>query len=164
MVTQAGLEPATLALLICNLPILSLGGIMKHHTKDKGDIAVFEIMRDLAHKEYMILNPHTEHAPFDIVAYKSKKFYRIQVKHRKLTKHGTIEVSFRNSWNDKHGTHVHKMDKSEVDIIAVYCPNNGYCFYLNPNEFDKCVSLRINATKNKQVSGCHLAHNYSDIK
>lgn len=34
----------------------------------------------------MILNPETEHAPFDIVAYKEGIFKRVQIKYRKLKK------------------------------------------------------------------------------
>lgn len=137
--------------------------IITHHTKNKGDLAVFEIMRDLAHQGFMLLNPHTEHAPFDIVAYKDKKFYRIQVKHRKLY-NGSVRVKLSTNWSDKNGNHVNQMDKSEVDILAIYCPDNGYCFYVNPNDFEKNISLRVLKSKNNQFKGCNLAHNYSELK
>jgi hypothetical protein len=57
---------------------------MSHHTKDKGDLGVLKVMASLGSQGYLILNPLTEHAPFDIVAYKNKKFERIQVKYKSI--------------------------------------------------------------------------------
>jgi hypothetical protein len=58
----------------------------KHHTKSKGDLGILKAKLDLFEQGYLILNPETEHAPFDIVAYKKGNFRRVQVKYRKLKK------------------------------------------------------------------------------
>jgi hypothetical protein len=71
--------------------------MIKHHTKNKGDLAVFKAHLDLVQKDFIILNPLTEHAPFDIVAYKNSNFLRIQVKYKSLNSRGTLEISFRQS-------------------------------------------------------------------
>lgn len=53
-----------------------------HHTKDKGDLAAARVIADLVEKEYSIFVPVvTEHAPFDLIAYKDGKCYRIQAKY-----------------------------------------------------------------------------------
>lgn len=43
--------------------------MVRHHTKDKGDLGVAKAHADLAAKGFTVLFPATEHAPFDLVAY-----------------------------------------------------------------------------------------------
>lgn len=53
-----------------------------HHTKDKGDLAAAKVIADLVEKEYSVFVPVvTEHTPFDLIAYKDGKCYRIQAKY-----------------------------------------------------------------------------------
>ena len=33
---------------------------------------------------------------------------------------------------DKNGTHTSPIDKNEVDIYCVYCPDTDECYYLRP--------------------------------
>ena len=40
----------------------------RHHTKDKGDLAVVKVQADLVEQGASVLLPLTEHAPFDLVA------------------------------------------------------------------------------------------------
>ena len=47
---------------------------MRHHTKDKGDLGVLKAQVSLYEQGYSILLPLTEHAPFDLVAYKDNDF------------------------------------------------------------------------------------------
>ena len=46
----------------------------QHHTKNKGDLGELKVKVDLLEQGYLILNPETEHAPFDLVIYKSGLF------------------------------------------------------------------------------------------
>ena len=55
--------------------------IIMHHTKDKGDIALMKTTLDLTLKGYNIFLPVSEHLPFDFIAYKDGKCYRIQAKY-----------------------------------------------------------------------------------
>ena len=50
---------------------------------------------DLFEQGFLILNPETEHAPFDIAIYKDGQFKSVQVKYRSLNKRGALEISFR---------------------------------------------------------------------
>jgi hypothetical protein len=54
--------------------------VIKHHTKVKGDLGVLKAQVSLYEQGYLILQPVTEHAPFDLVAYKDGIFKWIQVK------------------------------------------------------------------------------------
>jgi hypothetical protein len=76
-----------------------------HHTKVKGDLGVLKAQADLCEQGFVILVPMTEHAPFDLVAYKDGVFKRVQVKCRTIDKTGAICVHFRSSWADRNGTH-----------------------------------------------------------
>ena len=131
-----------------------------HHTKDKGDLGLLKAQLDLFRQGYMILNPLTEHAPFDLVIYKDRKFKRVQVKYKSVDKNGKILVSFRSSWTDKHGTHTRAIDKKEIDLYCIYCPNTDACYYFDPKKFRRSVTLRVNNSKNNQSKFVKLAKDY----
>jgi len=134
----------------------------EHHTKNKGDLGVLKAQLDLYEKGYLILTPHTEHSPFDLVGYKDGKFLRIQVKYR-TAKNDKIEVPFRTCWADKNGTHTQDYDKNEIDVMCVYCPDTDKCYYVNPQECNKTFNLRLSTPKNNQKNGIHLAENYTEL-
>ena len=134
-----------------------------HHTKDKGDLGVLKAQIDLFEQGFTILNPLTEHAAFDLVAYKSGKFHRIQVKYRKLDNFGKLEIKFSTCWTDKHGTHTVPINKDEVDMYCVYCPDTDECYYLAPSDFRSNASLRVKPPKNSQKKHVKLASDYRRI-
>ncbi|HVE94015.1 MAG TPA: group I intron-associated PD-(D/E)XK endonuclease [Acidimicrobiales bacterium] len=125
---------------------------MGHHTKDKGDLGVAKAHADLIEQGYLVLFPMTEHAPFDLVAYKTGTFVRVQVKYRSL-RHGTVKVNFRATWSDGSGYHSRAIDKSQIDVVCIYCPNTGECYYVRPMAHGVCVALRVTASRNNQVKG-----------
>jgi hypothetical protein len=134
----------------------------EHHTKNKGDLGVLKAQLDLYEKGYLILIPQTEHSPFDLVGYKDGKFLRIQVKYR-TSKDDKIEIPFKTCWADKNGTHTKDYDKSEIDVMCVYCPDTNKCYYVNPQECNKTFNLRLSPTKNNQKTGIHLAEDFLNI-
>ena len=134
-----------------------------HHTKDKGDLGVLKAQIDLFEQGFTILVPLTEHSPFDLVAYRDSVFRRVQVKYRSLDKFGKVYVKFSTSWADKNGTHTAMIDKSEVDIYCIYCPDNDECYYLRPDDFGSNASLRVRAPKNGQLRGVNFAANYRRV-
>ena len=79
-------------------------------------------------------------------------FYRVQVKYR-TAKQGRAVVLFRSSWADRHGTHHAPMPRSAVDVIAIYCPNTAQTYYINPHDFGSSVSVRVEASRNRQALG-----------
>lgn len=133
-----------------------------HHTKEKGDLGVLKAQVDLHQQGFMILTPHTEHAAFDLVAYRGGEFKRIQVKYRKVVR-GAISITFSTTWADKSGTHSSVYDKGEVDLFCIYCPDTNECYYVDPKQFDGSVTLRVEAPKNKQVVGVNLASEFRRV-
>lgn len=134
----------------------------KHHTKEKGDLGVLKAKIALHEQGFMILNPETEHSPFDLVGYKDRKFFRFQVKYKKLT-NGSVILTSTTSWADKNGNHTKQYDKNEIDYFIVYCPEVDKCYFVKADDFNMALTLRIKKTKNNQVSGVKMASDYEKI-
>ena len=134
-----------------------------HHTKDKGDLGVLKAQLDMFEQGFVILNPVTEHAPFDLVAYKDKTFKRVQVKCKAVDKTGSITIHFRSCWADKNGTHMQPVDKAEIDLYCIYCPDTDECYYLNPIDYRRSVTLRVEASRNNQSKNVRLAADFRRV-
>lgn len=123
--------------------------MVRHHTKDKGDLGVAKAFADLVFKGYDVLFPATEHAPFDLVAHAAGIFHRIQVKYRSA-RGGAIQLNLRSTWSDRNGVHTIPIDKNAIDAICIYCPETDECYYIRPIDHGASVALRITPTKNGQ--------------
>jgi len=134
-----------------------------HHTKDKGDLGVLKAQLDLFEQGFTILNPVTEHAPFDLAVYRSGEFKRIQVKYKSVDKTGALTVHFRSSWADRHGTRMRAVDKNAIDLYCVYCPDTDACYYFDPKEFNRSVTLRVETPKNNQSRNVRLAKDFRRV-
>jgi hypothetical protein len=130
-----------------------------HHTKDKGDLGVAKAYYDLVEKGYLVLFPSIEHAPFDLVTYDGSKFVRIQVKYRSAVK-GVLQVNLINWWADKNGSHGKRIDKSQIDVFCVYCPETDKCYYFKTEDVNVCLTLRVSAPKNNQFKNVRFADDY----
>lgn len=135
----------------------------EHHTKNKGDLGVLKAQLDLYEQGCAILMPLTEHESFDLVAYKEGAFKRIQVKYRSLNAKGVLEATLASAWADKHGTHRTVVDRAQIDIYCVYCPETDECYYFDINQVGGTVSLRITPPKNNQTKNVRFAKNYRTI-
>jgi PD-(D/E)XK endonuclease len=133
-----------------------------HHTKDKGDLGVAKAYCDLVEKGYLVLFPSAEHAPFDLVAYDGSKFIRIQVKYRSAVK-GVLQVNLINRWADKNGSHGKPIDKRQVDVFCVYCPELDKCYYFKAEDTNISMTLRISAPKNNQSKNVRFANDYVGV-
>ena len=137
--------------------------MVMHHTKRKGDLGVLKAQVDLFEQGFTILAPMTEHAPFDLVAYKDGEFRRVQVKYRKLDRHGKLDIKFSTCWTDKRGTHTVPVDKSEIDLYCVYCPDTDECYYLDPKAYSSNATLRVRTPKNRQQQNIRFAAEYRRV-
>lgn len=137
--------------------------MFKHHTKTKGNLGVLKAKLDLFQQGFMILNSETEHAPFDLVIYKNGIFKTVQVKYRSLNRHGALEIVFRGSHYDSTGTVNRPIDKTVIDLFVVYCPETDGCYYFNPDDFNKSITLRVNTSRNNQKQNIHFADDYRKV-
>jgi len=133
-----------------------------HHTKNKGDLGVIAAELDLFEKGFILMRPLTEHAPFDLVAYRDERFYRVQVKYRSAN-NGLLVVVMKSIWADRHGVHIVPVDKNEIDLVCVYCPDTRRCYYFDPKQIEMSISLRILPVRNNQKKRVRLAEDFLDI-
>ncbi len=136
--------------------------MIKHHTKNKGDLGVAKAFCDLVDKGYIVLFPSTEHAPFDLVAYDGINFKRIQVKFRRAV-NGSISIRLKNWWADKNGSHGKPLDINQVDIFCVYCPDTDLCYYIKPEIINEYFTLRIAPSKNNQSKNINFAEDFVGV-
>src|SRR5690349_18275328 len=133
-----------------------------HHTKNKGDLGVLCAQVDLARRGYAVLLPLTEHAPFDLVAYKDGRFYRVQVKYR-TAKNGCVSVRPATFWADRHGVHVLPIDLSSIDLFCIYCPDTDRCYYLDARTCTQQLHIRVEPAKSGQNKRIRWGKDYEDI-
>jgi len=136
-----------------------------HHTKDKGDLGNLKAQVKFAEEGYKILEAKCEHLPFDFVVYKNGEFKRVQVKYRSKKK-GSISVPFRTSWADKNGNHSKLLNRSEIDIFCIYCPDTDKCYFIDLKVNNKTeMRLRLdNPKSNINKDRIHWAKDYEKIK
>jgi PD-(D/E)XK nuclease superfamily protein len=134
-----------------------------HHTKNKGDLGVLKVKLDLYLQGFLILVPETEHAPFDVVIYKDGVFRSVQVKFRNLNKQGVLQVPFRSCYSTSKGVITREVNKTYIDIYAVYCPQTDQCYYFDPKRFNKCISLRVKASLNNQQQRIRQADDFRKV-
>ncbi|MDP2905047.1 MAG: group I intron-associated PD-(D/E)XK endonuclease [Candidatus Omnitrophota bacterium] len=135
-----------------------------HHTKVKADIGVAKVIADLAQKGHVPCMPLSEHQPYDIVAIlRNGKAVKLQVKYATLIKSGTVEVKFRTSWADKHGTHMRTYKTQDFDYYAIYCPDKEVVLYV-PNTAKSPKVIRFDKTVNNQTKYVKWANDYLDMK
>jgi PD-(D/E)XK nuclease superfamily protein len=134
----------------------------KHHTKEKGDLGVAKAYCDLIEKGYIVLFPTTEHAPFDLVAYDGSRFIRVQVKYRSAV-NGCLQVNLINWWADKNGSHGKPIDKRQIDVFCVYCPETDRCYYFKAEGINTSLTLRISHPRNNQSKNIKFADDYAGV-
>ena len=120
-------------------------------TKRKAELGIAKAIADLVEKGFEVLVPLSEHSHFDLVIWDGNTFRSVQVKHRNIQR-GSVKVVLGNSWSDKSGHHFMAMDKDVIDIICIYCPQTKECYYVNPKNFNKQITLRIDPiSDNREV-------------
>ena len=112
---------------------------MIHHTKTKGDLAVMYAQLELTKQGWLVCIPQTEHAPFDLVAYKDGMFRRVQVKHTKK-RFGALRAR----WEKYVGL---------IDTMCLYEPESETCYFVPSTINQRSITIRIDEAKNHQSKG-----------
>ena len=135
-----------------------------HHTKVKADLGLAKVIADLAEKGYIPCIPLSEHQPYDLLAVMDNgSVKKLQVKYARLRENGVIDVKFRSSWADKHGTHIKRYRESDFDYYAIYCPEKEVVLYI-PNTLDCPKTVRFEPPANNQSKLVKWAQDYLVIK
>lgn len=105
----------------------------------------------------------TEHAPFDLVAYRDREFSSVQVKYRSA-RNGVLDVRLRSTWSDRAGVHTREADPVGIDVVAVYEPSLDRCLWLTPEQIGRSISIRLVAPRNGQRRGVRMATEFLQIE
>ena len=120
---------------------------MFHHTKTKGDLAVMHAQLELTKQGWLVCLPQTEHAPFDLVAYKDGVFKRVQVKYKQL-KRGAISAR----WDKYIGS---------IDVMCLFEPESETCYFVPLTNDQRHVTIRVVQSKNNQSHGVRPASDFT---
>lgn len=135
---------------------------MEQTTKEKGDIGLHQIMADMVKKGYNIFVSTSEYLPFDFIAYKDGKCIRVEAKYS-TAKDGAIRVDLTSGGANAAGTYFKNTDKSQIDLVAVYCPSADKCYYVDPNSMLQKIKLRLRKSRSNNQSNIHMAEDYTEI-
>ncbi len=129
---------------------------MRHHTKDKGDLAVGQVIADLWRVGAHVCLPISEHLPFDLIALSPsmRAVRRVQVKYVSA-RDGSLRLSLRNTHTDRRGIHYKTILLDEIDAFAIFCPDANKVYYVLreeiPSGVHRLFSLRLARSKNGQT-------------
>jgi hypothetical protein len=116
---------------------------MSHHTKDKGDVAVAEVIADAAKAGIKACIPITEHLPFDLVLVNADCVLR-RGQVRYATRRGNkIIVRLRSCYSWSRGSQSCTLDRTKIDGFAIYCPDTDKTYYLRTDEIPASVSAEV---------------------
>lgn len=139
---------------------------MRHHTKDKGDLAVGQVIADLLGHGAKVCLPISEHLPFDLIAVSPsmKEVRRVQVKHV-VMRDGCIRIPLRRTHSDRRGVHRKLVVLDELDAIAVFCPDVSEVYYVRRDEIPRglqsTLTLRLIQSRNGQVKRVRSARDFA---
>jgi hypothetical protein len=137
---------------------------VRHHTKDKGDEGLGQVIADLMTNGVHVAVPLSEHLPFDLVAIgDGGAMRRVQVRYRTSLDAAHVRCHLGTSWADRNGTHKRAFDASAIDALAIYCPDPRTFIYLLTRELPSSyVNLRFSKAKNGQMKRTRDAAEYRD--
>ncbi len=120
----------------------------KSPTSSKGNVSESAVLNAFVRAGFFVFVPFGNGAPYDLIVDTGKKMLKVQVKTGRLR--GGCVLFPAQRINGHHGTKRYKYDEGEIDLFAVYCPDNEQ-IYLVPTLGDLAEGrLRIDATKNNQ--------------
>ena len=101
---------------------------------------------ELTKQGWLVCLPQTEHAPFDLVAYKDGVFKRVQVKHKKK-RFGSLEAR----WDKYIGF---------IDVMCLFEPEEERCYFVPLTSGNRNVTIRVDEPKNHRRKGIRLASDF----
>ena len=149
------------------LPAVSLPSV-RHHTKDKGDLAVGQVIADLLREGVQVCLPISEHLPFDMIAVSSsmRELRRLQVKYVGA-RCGALRVALRRSHADRHGVHQERIHLEEIDAFAIFCPDTSKVYYVLRDEIPigqrSYYALRLFPSRNGQAKRTRPAEDFVGV-
>lgn len=116
-------------------------------TNRKGNISEAKVLQAFVQAGYVVLIPFGNGAPYDIAVDIAGKLWKVQVKTGVLQK-GCVVFRLRRFSGYNRGAR--KYQKGEIDLFAVYCPENDKIYLAHAETEMPQGRLRVEDTKNNQ--------------
>lgn len=133
-------------------------GTLRRDTKRIGDLSEAVVLPKMVAAGYHVAIPFGENHRYDLIIEKDHRLWRVQVKTGRYRR-GIIRFNCYSSHAHRNGTSCRPY-LGEIDLFAVYCPDNG-CVYVVPvADVAMKGALRVDATRNNQAAGIRWAEHY----
>lgn len=139
---------------------------MQHHTKDKGDLALYKTMAVLSEAGLQVALPVSEHLPFDLVIVRPDfSLLKAQVKYCGGYKSpGVIYCDTRSTgWTNGKGFYSKHVDTSLVDVYCVYSPETKDVYFIKTTEINTLHGFSIRLTPSSKP-GAFIAEEVKQVE
>ena len=132
----------------------------KRNTKLKGDISELRVAIALTEAGYAVSKPLGESQRYDLVADDGTRLLRVQVKSGRM-RGGVIEFSCCSTHGHRRTVLVTRPYTGQIDLLAVYCPDNGKVYLVPEAELTRTrAHLRLAPPRNNMVKTIRWAAKY----
>lgn len=112
--------------------------------RKKGKIGESKVLCELIEQDYDIYLPYSDGTPFDLIASKDNKLYRVSIKYTSFFDKGAWVVGLRNVSRRNNGeVCVKKFDKNSCDILAVYIQPENRIVLIESKNISATCSLAV---------------------
>lgn len=133
--------------------------VLTDHPVDVGQRSEGAILAQFVRHGYRVLLPFGVNQRYDLVLDGGRGFSRVQCKTGRL-RDGAIQFSAQSVQSNTACTRV-KAYTGEVDLFAVYCPDNDRVYVIPAEEVPAtAMYLRVEPPRNRQRKGVRWAEDY----
>lgn len=127
------------------------------HAKRKGNIGELAIGLEFMKAGYSVFYENGDISKIDLIAEKNGKLLRVQCKSYKPTDN-KIAIAFKKSGPN----YQFHYDLNEFDYFGIFDPDSNKSYLISTKDLigKKCITIRLEKTKNNQIKKCNNAEKY----
>lgn len=134
--------------------------VPRRNTKLKGDISELRVAIALTEAGYAVSKPFGENQRYDLIADDGSRLLRVQVKSGRI-RGGVVIFNCCSSHGHRRTVLSSRPYKGQIDLLAVYCPDNRKVYIVPEAELTRTVShLRLSPPRNNMVKTIRWASKY----
>ncbi len=131
--------------------------MQKRQTSSKGNISELKVIMAYAESGFVVSIPLGDAAPYDLVVDTGNRLLKIQVKTGRLRNGCILFPTMRFSGHSGKGR---RYEPTEIDLFAVYCPDNERIYVMPRDDSLTEGRLRCFETRNNQKEKIRWADKY----
>jgi hypothetical protein len=127
------------------------------HTSSKGNLSESKVLTAYIQAGFLVSLPFGGGAPYDLIVDTGRRLLKVQVKTGRLRNGCVLFPTQRYSGHDGKGR---GYDADELDVFAVYCPDNEQIYIVPLGDHTTEGRLRCFETRNRQQQKIRWARGY----